>query len=220
MRSGDVRAMEDRWICRAHPRLIPVTSGPTVGRNRWRTQLPPMPSPRYPSPAIAAIPARGAAAGEQAIADHRDSGPEDQPRSQHQQVGRGHVRLHHMLPYLSDQGQRTGTHSACSRCDSYMKGFQPSCRGTAPDSVEIMECGCQEAADQVTGPRRSAHLSRLHIARPGHRRPRRPRATRAAASPQSGRRVCRPRDASNRRAAHSHADKPEQAQTAARGLGA
>jgi hypothetical protein len=33
-----------------------------------------------------------------------------------------------------------------------MKGFQPSRCGTAPDSVEIMECGCQEAADRVTGP--------------------------------------------------------------------
>jgi uncharacterized membrane protein YfcA len=33
-----------------------------------------------------------------------------------------------------------------------MKGFQPSRRGAAPDCVEIMECGCQEAADRVTGP--------------------------------------------------------------------
>ena len=33
-----------------------------------------------------------------------------------------------------------------------MKGFQPSGRGAAPDCVEIMECGCQEAADRVTGP--------------------------------------------------------------------
>ena len=32
MRSGDVRAMEDGWISRAHPRLIPVTSGSTAGR--------------------------------------------------------------------------------------------------------------------------------------------------------------------------------------------
>jgi hypothetical protein len=46
--------------------------------------------PGYPSPATAAVPARSAAAGEQAIADHRESGPEDQPRGQHQQVGRGH----------------------------------------------------------------------------------------------------------------------------------
>jgi hypothetical protein len=36
-----------------------------------------------------------------------------------------------MLPWLSGQGQRTGTHSACSRCDSYMKGFQPSRHGQA-----------------------------------------------------------------------------------------
>jgi hypothetical protein len=57
-------------------------------------------------------------------------------------------RLHNVSHHLSGQGQRTGTHSACSRCDSYMKGFQPSRRGTAPD------------------------CSRLHISRPGHRRPR------------------------------------------------
>jgi hypothetical protein len=108
--------------------------------------------PGYPSLAVAAVPARSTAADEQAIADRRESGPENQPRSQHQQVGRGHLRLHHMLPHLSGQGQRTGMQSACSRCDSYMKGFQPSRRGTAPDCVEIMECGCQEAADRVTGP--------------------------------------------------------------------
>jgi hypothetical protein len=90
MRSGDVRAMEDGWICRAHPRMIRVTSGSTAGRQGWRTQLPPTPGPGYPSPATAAAPARSAAAGEQAIADHRESGPEDQPRGQHQQVGRGH----------------------------------------------------------------------------------------------------------------------------------
>jgi hypothetical protein len=133
-------------------RLIPVTSGPMAGRHGWRTQLAPVPGPGYPSPAIAAVPARSAAAGEQAIADRRDTGPEDQPRSQHQQVGPGHLHLHHMLHYLSDPGQRTGTHSACSRCDSYMKGFQPGRRGAAPDCAEIMEGGCQEAADRVTGP--------------------------------------------------------------------
>jgi hypothetical protein len=54
-----------------------------------------IPSPGYSSPAIAVVSARSAAAGEQAIADRRDSGPEDQPRSQHQQVGRGHLCLHH-----------------------------------------------------------------------------------------------------------------------------
>jgi hypothetical protein len=32
MQSGDVRAMEDGWISRAHPRLIPVTSGSMAGR--------------------------------------------------------------------------------------------------------------------------------------------------------------------------------------------
>jgi hypothetical protein len=32
-----------------------------------------------------------------------------------------------------------------------MKGFQPCRRGAAPDCVEIMECGRQEAADRVTG---------------------------------------------------------------------
>jgi hypothetical protein len=75
-----------------------------------------------------------------------------------------------VMPYLSDQGQRTGTHGACSRCDSYMKGFQPSRRGAASDCVEIMECGCQEAADRVTGPpQRSPQPP--HIARPSHRRP-------------------------------------------------
>jgi len=57
-----------------------------------------------------------------------------------------------MLLYLSAQGQRSKMHSACSRCDSYMKGFQPSRRGAARDCVEIMECGCQEAADRATGP--------------------------------------------------------------------
>jgi len=41
-----------------------------------------------------------------------------------------------------------------------MKGFQPSRRGAASDCVEIVDCGCQEAADRVTG-RCSAHLSRL-----------------------------------------------------------
>jgi hypothetical protein len=55
MRSGDVREMEDRWISRAHPRLIPVTSGSTPGKQEWHTQLPPMPSPGYPSPATAAM---------------------------------------------------------------------------------------------------------------------------------------------------------------------
>lgn len=33
-----------------------------------------------------------------------------------------------------------------------MKGLQPCRRGAAPDCVEIMECRCQEAADEVTGP--------------------------------------------------------------------
>ena len=45
MRSGDVRAMEDGWICRAHPRLMPVTSGSMAAGQGWRTQLPPMPGP-------------------------------------------------------------------------------------------------------------------------------------------------------------------------------
>jgi len=44
-------------------------------------------------------------------------------------------RLHHMLLYLSAQGQRSKMHSACSRCDSYMKGFQPSRRDAAPDCL-------------------------------------------------------------------------------------
>ena len=141
MRSGDVRAMEDGWICRAHPRLIPVTSGSTAAGQGWRTQLPPMPGPGYPSPAIPVSP-RSAAAGEQAIADHRESGPEDQPRSQHQQVGRGHPAsitccsiCQPLGQHLSALGQRSEMHSACSRCDSYMKGFQPSRRDAAPDCL-------------------------------------------------------------------------------------
>jgi hypothetical protein len=44
-------------------------------------------------------------------------------------------RLHNVSHHLSGQGQQIGTHSACSRCDSYMKGFQPCRRGTAPDCL-------------------------------------------------------------------------------------
>ena len=81
-------AMSRRWRTGgylAHPRLIPVTSGPLAGSRGWRTRRP---APRCPSPAIAAAPVRSA--GEEAIADRRETGPEDQPRSQHQQVGRCH----------------------------------------------------------------------------------------------------------------------------------
>ena len=40
-----------------------------------------------------------------------------------------------MLLYLSDLGQRSKMHNACSRCDSYMKSFQPSRRDAAPDCL-------------------------------------------------------------------------------------
>jgi len=50
MRSGDVRAMEDGWISRAHPRPIPVTSGSLAGRRGWRTQLPARVTPGRLSP--------------------------------------------------------------------------------------------------------------------------------------------------------------------------
>jgi len=54
------------------------------------------------------VPARSAAAGEQAIADHRESGPEDQPRSQHQQVGRGHPASITCCPVCQPNGSAPG----------------------------------------------------------------------------------------------------------------
>jgi hypothetical protein len=54
--------------------------------------------------------------------------------------------------HLSGQGQHTGTHSACSRCDSYMKGFQPCRRGAAPDCLGDHGVRLPESADRVTGP--------------------------------------------------------------------
>ena len=94
MRSGDVTAMEEGWIFRRLPGLIPATGGPVAGRRGWRPRCPPMPAPRGRR-----LPA--AAAGEEVIADRREPGPEDQPRSQHQQVGGGHPASLTYLPCLS-----------------------------------------------------------------------------------------------------------------------
>jgi len=74
----------------AHPRLTPVHVRVDGGQPRMAHPAAAHAQPGYPSPSIAAVPTRSAAAGEQAVTDRRESGSEDQPRSQHQQVGRGH----------------------------------------------------------------------------------------------------------------------------------
>jgi hypothetical protein len=99
--------MSGRWRTGGYPGRIPADPGHQRvdgGQARMAHPAAAHTQPGYPSPAIAVVPARSTAAEEQAIADRRESGPEDQPRSQHQQVGRGHLRLHHMLHCLSDQG--------------------------------------------------------------------------------------------------------------------
>jgi hypothetical protein len=85
-------AMSRRWRTGgylAQSPADPVTSGSMAGRRGWHTPLPAHARPGEPSPATAAEPS-SAAAGEEAIADRRETGPEDQSRSQHQQVGRRH----------------------------------------------------------------------------------------------------------------------------------
>jgi hypothetical protein len=70
-------------------------------------------------------------------------------------------RPHHMLLYLSALGQRSGMHSACSRCDSHMKGFQPSRRDTPPDCLGDHGVRLPGSGRSGDWPARSAHPSRL-----------------------------------------------------------
>jgi hypothetical protein len=129
----------------------PGQSGSTAGRHGWRTQLPPTPSPGVLITGHrggAGEKHRGGRAGDSRSPRERprrsatEPAPAGRPRSPSASIA--------MLPYLSDQGQRTGTHSACSRCDSYMKGFQPTRRGAAP--------GCGTYGEQFpAGPHRAAH---------------------------------------------------------------
>ena len=67
-------------------------------------------------------------------------------------------RLHHMLLYLSAPGQRSKMHNACSRCDSYMKGFQPSRRdeliAPMPPGLDLADPGPTRTA--LAGPAASS----------------------------------------------------------------
>ena len=78
-------AMSRRWRRGGYsgaPRADPGHGRAGGGQAGWRTPLPAHARPRGSrSPA---------AAGEEVIADRRESGREDQPRGQHQEVGDGH----------------------------------------------------------------------------------------------------------------------------------
>jgi len=109
MRSGDVQAMEEGWIFRRLPGLIPVTGGSVAGMRGWRTPLPADAPRGSRSPA--------AAAGEEVIADRREAGPKISHGASTSRSAAVTLPPSHICPVCPALGQRTGTHSAWSRCD-------------------------------------------------------------------------------------------------------
>jgi hypothetical protein len=65
-------------------------------KNAQTAQMTPTKAARWSSAATAVL--AGCAAAQQAVADHREAGSENQPRRQHQQIGCGQRRLLRLCP--------------------------------------------------------------------------------------------------------------------------